>query len=94
MATVLPEGSGIGKLHQAIKDIGFNHGADLELASVTADYPDVRIQVDNMRIELDRDDLVICERLAEHPRKLTVGDRVLVGMMNSGQLYSIIDRLT
>jgi len=94
LESILPEGSGINKLHRVIKEIGFNRGADLEFATVTADYPDVKIKIDNMPIELDADDLVICERLAEHSRKLTVGDRVLVGMMNSGQLYAIIDRIT
>ncbi|RED57167.1 DUF2577 family protein [Cohnella lupini] len=84
--------SGVSKLYQAIKKVGYNKDVDLEFARVTAGYPDIRIRVNNMPIDLDKDDFFICERLTEHERPLAIGDRVLVAAFSGDQMFAIIDR--
>lgn len=105
----LVEGSGRAKLSHVIKSLGFNQDTTVELATVTAALPDVKIKVDNVSIEFDADDLIVCEHLTEHEREasinggpdavitfkpaLLVGDRVIVASINNGQRYVVLDRL-
>lgn len=70
--TQLIEGSGISQFKALIKDIGYNKDVDIEFATVTAAPPDLRIKIDNMPVELDADDVVICEHLTEHKRTATI----------------------
>lgn len=78
------EGSGPSKLTQVIRHISQNSitGITLELATVTAPLPDLKIKVDGMSIELEKNDLVIAEYLTRHSRK--------VNLVSDGQttLYS------
>lgn len=66
------EGSGVSQLRQAIASVGYNPYDKLELATVIAPPPELRIKVDNMAIELDADDLVVCEHLTRHKRIVTM----------------------
>lgn len=70
--TQLIEGNGISQFKALIKEVGYNKDVDIEFATVTAAPPDLRIKIDNMPLELDADDLVICEHLTEHTRKATI----------------------
>ncbi|MDH6675719.1 hypothetical protein M2277_006440 [Paenibacillus sp. LBL] len=70
--TQLIEGSGVSQFKALIKTLGYNKDVDIEFATVTAAPPDLRIKIDNMPVELDADDLVICEHLTEHTRKATI----------------------
>jgi len=54
------EGSGASKLVQLVREIGYNKDVDIELATVTAPPPNLKIKVDNMSVELQKDDLVVC----------------------------------
>lgn len=70
--TQLIEGSGISQFKALIQTLGYNKDVDIEFATVTAAPPNLRIKIDNMPVELDADDLVICEHLTEHTRKATI----------------------
>lgn len=109
MAIDMIEGSGSAKLRHVIKRLGYKRDNNIELATVTSGLPDIRIKIDNMNIELDADDLVICEHLLPNTRtaaingaapvsitfdsSLSVGDRVIVASAESSQLYIVIDRI-
>jgi hypothetical protein len=70
--TQLIEGSGISQFKALVQTLGYNKDVDIEFATVTAAPPNLRIKIDNMPVELDVDDLVICEHLTEHTRKATI----------------------
>ncbi|WP_239613951.1 DUF2577 domain-containing protein [Cohnella mopanensis] len=109
MAIEIPEGSGRAKLRGVLDALGKLGGMRFEFATVTAPLPSIRVKVDNCPIELDADDLVICEHLTQHKRtasinggapveieyeaSLSAGDRVVVASINDGQLYVVIDRI-
>lgn len=105
----LIEGSGVSQLKDIIKKVGYNKDVDVEFATVTTPPPALRIHIDNMKIELDTDDFVVCEHLTKHTRKaridggttveiefdhaLEAGDRVIVASFKDDQSYAIIDRI-
>ncbi len=66
------EGSGASKLVQLVREIGYNKDVDIELATVTAPPPNLKIKVDNMSVELQKDDLVVAEWLTRHRRRVTI----------------------
>ena len=65
------EGAPISRLRHVIKAVGHNRDVDIEFATVTSASP-LRIKIDNMPVELDEDDFVVCEHLTEHTRKATI----------------------
>lgn len=102
------EGNGAARLIQLMRQHGYNKDVDIELATVTSAPPNIKVKIDNMNIELDRDDLIVAQYLTKHKRQvridggatveleyqdeLKVGDRVIVVSANNGQLYFIIDK--
>lgn len=102
------EGSGATRLIQLIRKHGYNKDVDIELGTVTSSPPDIKIQIDNMKMELDRDDLIVARYLTKHKRQiringgetleleyqdeLKIGDRVIVASVKKGQLYIVLDR--
>lgn len=106
--TAQPEGNGASQLVQLMRRHGYNKDINIELATVTAAPPALRIKVDNMAIELEAEDLIVAERLTsrkeriringgaeseiEYLDELQIGDRVIVAEVNEGQTYIIIDR--
>ncbi|WP_342415359.1 DUF2577 domain-containing protein [Paenibacillus sp. FSL R10-2782] len=68
----LIEGNGVSQFRDVIKQLGHNVEVDIEYATITAPPPALRVQVDNMKIELDGDDVIIPEHLREHTRKVSV----------------------
>lgn len=108
MAFETIEGTNVSKLWDLVRQVGYNKDVDVEFGTVTAPLPDIRVKLDDANFELERDDLVIPERLrgytrtikingveaeVEYPPVLEAGDRVIVQMYNAGQDYVIIDRL-
>lgn len=105
----LIEGGGVSQLKSVVKQLTYVKSADIEFATVLTPPPSIRVAVDSMKIELDADDLAICESLTKTTRDATinggatvsieidnslkVGDRVVVASINDGQLYVILDRL-
>ncbi|MEK4432023.1 DUF2577 domain-containing protein [Paenibacillus sp. FSL M7-0802] len=68
----LIEGNGVSQFRDVIKQLGHNVEVDIEYATILAPPPALRMQVDNMKIELDGDDVIIPEHLREHTRKVSV----------------------
>ncbi|WP_169083232.1 DUF2577 family protein [Paenibacillus sp. PL91] len=83
------EGGPGSKLHSLIKRIGSNNDTQPEWATVKAISPELSVQIDDMKLELDSDDIAIPQRLQG---ALEVGDRVLVIGMQGGNAYAMIDR--
>ncbi|PJW21976.1 hypothetical protein CV632_01235 [Geobacillus thermodenitrificans] len=102
------EGGGAARLIQLIRRYGYNKDVDIELATVTSPPPDLRIQIDNMKVEIDSDDLIVAQYLTKHKRQvkinggetveleyqdeLKVGDRILVASVKNDQLYIVLDK--
>ncbi|WP_340029007.1 DUF2577 domain-containing protein [Paenibacillus sp. FSL H7-0940] len=108
MALETIDGGGVSKLRDVIRQLGYNKDVDVEIGTVIAPLPDIRVKLDNVNFELEREDLVIPERLKgytrtvkingvdsviEFPPVLEAGDRVVLQMFNAGQDYVILDRL-
>lgn len=68
----LIEGNGVSQFRDVIKQLGHNVEVDIEYATILAPPPALRVQIDNMKIELDGDDVIIPEHLREHTRKVSV----------------------
>lgn len=66
------EGSGASQLVQLIRTLGQNTDVTLELATVTSAPPSLKIKVDNMAVELDKDDLLVSQSLTKHKRKMNI----------------------
>jgi hypothetical protein len=101
-------GSGASQLVQLMRQYGYNKDIDVELATVTSAPPNLRIKIDNMSVDLDKDDVIVAQYLTGHARKvsinggaestlqyndeLKVNDRIIVASINKGQSYVILDR--
>ncbi|EHS56847.1 DUF2577 family protein [Paenibacillus kribbensis] len=68
----LIDGGGVSQFRDVIKQLGHNVEVNIEYATILAPPPALRVQVDNMKIELDGDDVFILEHLREHTRKVSV----------------------
>ena len=85
------EGDGAARLIQLMRQHGYNKDVDIELATVTSAPPNLRIQIDNMKVELDSDDIVMTETLNKASPQ--TGDRVVVASVRNGQLYIALDKV-
>lgn len=101
------EGGWDSKLTQLIRDTGRNKDVDIRLGTVKSAPPNMRVNVDGMKYDLDEDDYAIAEHLTartrqvkingttstvEYPDELKVGDRVIVLSSHNGQRYYVIDK--
>jgi PIN domain nuclease of toxin-antitoxin system len=66
------EGNGAIRLIKLMKQHGYNKDIDIELATVTNPPPKLKIQIDNMKIELEADDLIVAQHLTKHKRYVTM----------------------
>lgn len=66
------EGSGASQLVQLIRAIGYNSEITFELATVTSAPPQLKIKVDHMSVELEKDDLIVAQSLTKHKRKVNL----------------------
>lgn len=64
-------GSASAKLVQLMRQIGHNVDVDIQLGTVIASPPAVRIKLDLDGVELRGNDLIIAESLTQHTRTLT-----------------------
>ncbi|QDX93643.1 DUF2577 domain-containing protein [Brevibacillus laterosporus] len=80
------EGGGPSQLRQLIKQIGYNKDVDIELGTVIAPPPAIRVKVDNdEKLELLAEDLIVAEHLTRHTRKVTLtSERVDESMATAG----------
>lgn len=109
MPVEMIEGAGRSKLRHVIRELGYNKDVDIEFATVLAPLPDIRVKVDGQPFELDADDVMVCEHLTKHKRKIAIngaapveiefddelatGDRVIIVSYGASQNYVIIDRI-
>ncbi|MGN7455501.1 DUF2577 domain-containing protein [Paenibacillus pasadenensis] len=66
------EGSGASQLVQLMRSIGWNADTTIELGTVVAEPPELKIRLDHTELVLEKDDLVVAERLTSHMRKVKV----------------------
>ncbi|MNU66647.1 hypothetical protein D3C71_559670 [compost metagenome] len=66
------EGSGASQLVQLIRAIGYNSDVSIELATVTSPPPELKIKVDHMNVELEKDDLIVAQSLTKHKRTISL----------------------
>lgn len=66
------EGSGASQLVQLIRAIGYNSEITFELATVTSAPPQLKIKVDHMNVELEKDDLIVAQSLTKHTRTINL----------------------
>ncbi|MNN45494.1 hypothetical protein D3C81_1598320 [compost metagenome] len=66
------EGSGAAQLVQLMRHFGYNSDVNIELGTVTSPPPNLKVKVDNLSVELDKDDLIVAQHLTKHKRKITL----------------------
>lgn len=76
-----------------------NEYSGFELATVLSPYPQLAVKVDNMKLELTKQDIIVCERLVRNTKIISLkstpgmvrdlGDRtaVDVGSISGGTIY-------
>lgn len=66
------EGGWDSKMAFAMKKLGYNQDVDFELATVTSAPPALKIRVDNVKLEFEKDDLIVAEQLTKYKRYITI----------------------
>lgn len=72
MAFELIEGSEISQLKNMVKQVGYNKDVDCELGTVISAPPALQVQIDNMKIPLDADDLIVAQHLTRWTEKVAL----------------------
>lgn len=65
-------GTGAAQLIQLMGHFGFNEEVGVELATVTAAPPALKIKLDSDNLELEKADLIVAQYLTKHSRKVTI----------------------
>ena len=65
------EGNPYSKWNQLIRDKGYSKPVNIEIATVTATPPNLKITLDADGLTLDKDDLIVAEGLTRHVRTIT-----------------------
>lgn len=91
--TKQPEGNGASQLVQLMRIHGFNKDVDIELATVTAAPPKLKIRIDKMSVELEHDDLIVSEHLTKHSRSVKIGSGGTAQTMEYQDELKVNDRV-
>ncbi|MGG2024211.1 DUF2577 domain-containing protein [Gottfriedia sp. S16(2024)] len=102
------EGNGASRFIQLMKQHGANDSVKVELATITAAPPSIKLRIDGDKFELEADDFEVAEHLTKHTRQIKIdggalqtlefqdglksGDRVVVVSANNDQRYYVIDK--
>jgi hypothetical protein len=102
------EGNGASRIIQLMKTHGANDSVKVEMGTITAAPPSIKLRLDGDKFELEADDFEVAEHLTKHTRQikidggavqslefqdgLQVGDRVVVISANNDQRYYVIDK--
>ncbi|MDQ0154905.1 DUF2577 domain-containing protein [Robertmurraya andreesenii] len=101
------EGGHDSKAIQLFRKVGYNQDVQIKLGTVKSAPPNMRINVDGMKYDLDPDDYAIAEHLTAHTRQVKIngttstieyshalkaGDRVIIASANKGQRYYVLDK--
>jgi len=76
---ITAEGDPYSKFGQMIRNTGYSKPVNIEIATVTAAPPDLKIKLDSDGLELEKDDLIVAERLTRHERKVTLSSADIGG---------------
>jgi hypothetical protein len=60
------EGSGASQLVQLMKTLGYNKDIDFLLGTVTSPPPNIRVKLDKMAVELEKDDVIISQHITNY----------------------------
>lgn len=71
MERVGREGNPHSKIIQLMQQQGYSKPVNIEIATVTAAPPDLKINLDGDGLELDKGDLIVSEHLTKHVRTIT-----------------------
>jgi len=88
------EGSGASQLVQLIRAIGYNADISVELATVTSAPPKLKIKVDHMNLELEKDDLIVAHCLTKFTRQVKLKSSGKAKISASGLGISSTQTLT
>lgn len=83
------EGNGAARLVQLMQKHGHNADVNVELATVLAPPPALKIRFNSDNLTLDADALIVAEHLTEHTRTVSISGGVVSGDVSpSGTLTS------
>lgn len=86
--TAREEGSEFSKLTKLIRQVGENHDVYFRFGTVTSPPPSLKIKVEGVEREQDKEDLIIAEHLLSHKRKVTIKDGSLSGSTTTNSNHS------
>lgn len=83
------EGGWDSKLTKLIRDTGYNQDVNVELGTVKSPPPNLRINIDGMKIDLEADDFIVAEHLTEYTRTISLSGGQVTGTTPHGTLSSL-----
>lgn len=98
------EGTGATQIAQLMKALGHNRDVEVEIGTVVSKPPELEIELESADLSLDKDDLIVCQSLTEHTKKvkggapitfdnqLEEGDRVVLLAYEEAQIYIVVDK--
>jgi hypothetical protein len=60
------EGSGATQLVQLMKMLGYNKDVDFLLGTITSPPPSIKVKLDKMAVELEKDDVIILQHITNY----------------------------
>lgn len=66
------EGDGYSKLIQLMRKHGHNKDVNIVLGTVRQSPPELKIRLDHLPIDLEKEDLIVAEHLTRHERVVTL----------------------
>lgn len=66
------EGGTYTRFIQLMKQHGYNKDVDFLLGTIASSPPNLRVKLDGMSIELEKDDVIVAEHLTKHKRKIRI----------------------
>jgi hypothetical protein len=83
------EGNGASRFIQLMRQHGHNTDVTVEVGTITAAPPSIKLRLPGDDFDLDKDDVIVAGKVAQD---LAAGDKVIVLVTNNGQQYYVIDK--
>jgi hypothetical protein len=103
------EGNGASRFIKLMQQHGANDSVKVEMATITAAPPSIKLRIDGDKFDLEADDFEVAVHLTKHTRQVKLdggttqvlefqdelknGDRVLVISANNDQRYYVLDKV-